>query len=598
MQNQRLVHISLVRSLLKAARRIDDDHALRAVLTTPAEYTNMYNHYGERWEGPLMQNHELPGAKKASVNQAGARVPISHALFSFLQSINGGKSFYNPMDPESKKLVYPAVIRRIRDLAKLWKDATDMGMVDAKLLSSGFFAMKCIQSVFELLPVVESNETPNVLHLSQSKKGQVKSKKTAVAPQRQSMFFEAPKYLKSIRVLDQLPVIYDSTLDCSSKDSASKKGSKEAKKSSAPDKMKSASGAAYFLVAHPMLDQCFRHAIILMSSHKPEKVAHSQMGSDDIASLEISDEAHVFSMSEDGQKISHRESRDSSQLRDRTLTGSEHNDLNSSMGWVINQPMRAKSGDPLRVCDLKLEEHDQIFKLCLQNNIVFSGGPVGSPNMISNRSQHALFLLYCGKLTAKQLSNRKKGDASRQDESQKPKVLQVAPGVLSISDLQLLQENIQQSKVDPREILVVLGYSGWGKSQLEGEILQGTWFTTAIDDSQDVRSVVLSYQKNDDDPVESANKAAGAIKCKASTDKKKASTREGGTGMFLNPTHRGLKDFSEVNRVNLFSARQHSTTSNLPLPVKMWREFLHSMGKDYTPMSRLSAVLPLRVMSP
>uniref|UniRef100_A0A7S4PI72 Uncharacterized protein n=1 Tax=Paramoeba aestuarina TaxID=180227 RepID=A0A7S4PI72_9EUKA len=261
-------------------------------------------------------------------------------------------------------------------------------------------------------------------------------------------------------------------------------------------------------------------------------------------------------------------------------------DYNSSMGWVINMPMRSKTSGLVRVGDLKLK--DEIFRTCLSDNIVFNGGPVGGAHLIMNDpGQQALFLLYCGSLTRKQLEKERKGD----EKENTGKIHQVAPGVLSITDIQLLQTNILKGRVKASEILVILGYSGWGKSQLEGEIQQGTWFPAAMGSEKDARSLLLSYQKEDTGPVKPkvASKEDPKVdKSKEAGNKGKSTTRKG---------NQGLRNLAETTRLNLFSPPS-GTATKVPIPVKMWKGFLHSMGSNYVPMSRLSAVLPLRVMSP
>ena len=602
LQKHRFVHTSLLRALFKAAKRVDADPALRALLTTPAEYTNMYNHYGERWEGPLLQLHD-----KRLAGAPGAAIPVSHAFFSFLQEINAGKSFFNPLDEGVSKRLYPVVVHKARALAASWKEAHPEGFADGedtKLLAAAFFAMKCSKSVFDVVPLVESATQPQRKVTKVKLPG--KGKKASVV--KNPLVYQLPDYLKTLEVHQKLPVIQDSseasaetpipaeTTDFektvkTNNEKATKNQTKTPKTKNAP-KPTPQSAPAHFLVAHPMLDQCFRHAIILISAHRP--TAAASVSTDDKKLPVHIDEVRPT-----------RTGASKHRLKTSAKSQSERSEPDSSMGWVINLPVRSKNGDPLRVHDLKLDDHDDIFNECLSENIVFSGGPVGSPTMLSNRSHHALFLLYCGPLSIPELLAIKTPTAAKQEEAAADKttlkVLPVAPGVHSICDLEFLRMLMQSEKVDRREILVILGYSGWGKSQLEGEVLQGTWFPASIDSAKDVRSLMLSYQKCDvgkDSPKEAKSTVEASATSKPSTGEKAAPPSKGDSGVAIKASQRAIAELAEKTRKELFATRTRASTSTVPMPVKMWSDFLHAMGPEHEPMSRLSAVLPLRSMSP
>ena len=569
MQRQRKMQMSLLRTLLKAAKRIDADPALRAIITTPAEYTNMYNHYGERWEGPLLQVHDRPAASPGAPPPP---MPVSHAFFAFLQEMNGGKSFYSPHDESAHARIFPRVMEKARALNELWKksqgEVGDANSAETKAIAAAFFAIKCTQALFDVLPVVEPKS------LRKSAKGKKGS-------------LDVPLYLSALKALKDLPIISDTSEDApltgkleqkteiitKKCDKRRKKTVKAAKTSQKGKEVQKES--AHFLVAHPMLDQCFRHAIILISSHKPGAAAHVSVKNVQESAAESKDAGASLPSA---AKL---------RLRTPRRSSSSTYDPDASMGWVINMPIRAKSGEPLRVSDLKLHDHDDTFNTCLQSNIVYTGGPIGSPTTVSSRSQHALFLLYCGPLSLSALQNIKAepGTEATTNGSASPKVIGVAPGVHSICDPKHLQALMRAGKVKKSEILVILGYSGWGRSQLDGEVLQGTWFPASLAGAANVRSLMLSYQKND--AVEPL-----AVFGKKRTQKSVKDLKLKGKKVLRAKSTEAAPSAPETAQT------VQRTPSAVPFPITMWRDFLHAMGPAFQPMTRLGAVLPLRVMSP
>ena len=122
----------------------------------------------------------------------------------------------------------------------------------------------------------------------------------------------------------------------------------------------------------------------------------------------------------------------------------EHNDR-GCLGIIINRPVEMKLGALLERIDVSLEVGE------LADQPVFFGGPVQTERG---------FVLHrpVGEWKSTLAVNRSIGLTTSRD------VLQAAA-----------------HREGPREMLVTLGYSGWGAGQLENEVAQNAWLTVPAD---------------------------------------------------------------------------------------------------------------------
>jgi len=122
----------------------------------------------------------------------------------------------------------------------------------------------------------------------------------------------------------------------------------------------------------------------------------------------------------------------------------EHNEQ-GALGIIVNRPIDMSLATLFEKIDVPLESYD------LANLPIFFGGPVQTDRG---------FVLHrpIGEWQSTLAINRDVGLTSSRD---------------------VLQAVAREGK--PREIMVTLGYSGWGAGQLENELAQNTWLTVPAD---------------------------------------------------------------------------------------------------------------------
>jgi putative transcriptional regulator len=62
-----------------------------------------------------------------------------------------------------------------------------------------------------------------------------------------------------------------------------------------------------------------------------------------------------------------------------------------------------------------------------------------------------------------------------------PDTIQVAEGLYWGGDFEAVKALINQNKITPRQIRFFVGYSGWGKNQLNKELKEGSWVVSELD---------------------------------------------------------------------------------------------------------------------
>ena len=124
------------------------------------------------------------------------------------------------------------------------------------------------------------------------------------------------------------------------------------------------------------------------------------------------------------------------------------NDKNGAWGLVINKPLGTMPIALLVDPSLNTsKEREKLFKISVP---VFWGGPVNLKE---------IFILH---------------SPEYQSESTK------SYGNVAVTQDYNILLDIAENK-GPKESLVILGYSGWGSEQLEGEMEKGHWFLSEVD---------------------------------------------------------------------------------------------------------------------
>tara|TARA_B100000029_G_scaffold64502_1_gene57734 strand:- start:5497 stop:6138 length:642 start_codon:yes stop_codon:yes gene_type:complete len=132
----------------------------------------------------------------------------------------------------------------------------------------------------------------------------------------------------------------------------------------------------------------------------------------------------------------------------KTVIAMLENDEEGAWGLVINKPLGSWPIAMLLDPEINTpEEREELYKI---NIPVFWGGPVGTKQ---------IFILH---------SNEYQSDTTNNY------------GNISVSQDHNILNDIIKNK-GPEKSLVILGYSGWGEGQLEGEMERDHWILSDID---------------------------------------------------------------------------------------------------------------------
>ena len=133
---------------------------------------------------------------------------------------------------------------------------------------------------------------------------------------------------------------------------------------------------------------------------------------------------------------------------EKTVIAMLENDEDGAWGLVINKPM---GSIPLAMLiDPSLSTSEEREKLYEKNILIFWGGPV---------EVKKIFILHSSEYQSNSTKNY---------------------GDISISQDYNILFDIAENK-GPEKSLVILGYSGWGSGQLEGEMERDHWILSDID---------------------------------------------------------------------------------------------------------------------
>ena len=193
------------------------------------------------------------------------------------------------------------------------------------------------------------------------------------------------------------------------------------------------------------------------------------------------------------------------------------------------------------------------------------------------RGEHALFVLHCpgGGRAAKG-----GGEGGGRTQKGVKGSTVVVPGVYCVHALGPLGEAMGRGEVKAGEVVVVLGYSGWGRAQLDGEIAQGTWVPFRVKKGREIAALVSSYQRSAaEKDEEGMEKDAEVVSPAVKPIVRVAS---------LEKSHSEEKAEKSVPLID---------ESNVPYPAKMWKDVFTAMGHPYKCFARLCGVTPLRMSS-
>ncbi|PRW20794.1 hypothetical protein C2E21_8585 [Chlorella sorokiniana] len=195
--------------------------------------------------------------------------------------------------------------------------------------------------------------------------------------------------------------------------------------------------------------RAFRARLVAMESGQTARAASMQLGREERW-------AHVLTQPERGCLLVARPREGLGMFKNTVILLLEHDDGEGSSGLVINMPT------PLLVSQLGLEEDiAESFRQCP----LFIGGPV---------TKNLLHVLH-----------------GRRDVEG---ALEIIEGVFA-GGVESAAELVRRREADPREFMLLAGYSGWGPWQLQRELRAGTWLPVAASQAviMDVLKESLSW---------------------------------------------------------------------------------------------------------
>lgn len=136
-------------------------------------------------------------------------------------------------------------------------------------------------------------------------------------------------------------------------------------------------------------------------------------------------------------------------------------DTEGAVGVVLNRPLVNSEGMEVPVWSAIPEEHPLLSKYLAQNTIMV-GGPVSTANSI-----HQSMLIFHRFPSIR--------DAVRVSKNDK---CDLCVG----GNMDEMIKMFEEGKCTPDDFMCVLGYSGWGGEQLEGEIASGSWISVQYDE--------------------------------------------------------------------------------------------------------------------
>lgn len=125
-----------------------------------------------------------------------------------------------------------------------------------------------------------------------------------------------------------------------------------------------------------------------------------------------------------------------------------------AIGVVVNKPLLNEHGQSVPVWSVVPDNFHPLFTKHLQNNPVMIGGPVRG--LGHGGDDYGIFVVH------------------RLPDI--PDSVPIGQGVYFSGKMDAIHEAFEAGKASPKDVVVVMGYSGWGEQQLEGEVSRGSWF--------------------------------------------------------------------------------------------------------------------------
>lgn len=114
----------------------------------------------------------------------------------------------------------------------------------------------------------------------------------------------------------------------------------------------------------------------------------------------------------------------------------EHNDVEGSIGFILNKPLQYSINDLIDDIDASFE--------------IYNGGPVEQDNLYFIHTIPTII----------------------------PNSIEISNGIYWGGDFEVTKQLINEKKISKEHIRFFLGYSGWGVDQLEAELEEKAWIVT------------------------------------------------------------------------------------------------------------------------
>ncbi len=262
-----------------------------------------------------------------------------------------------------------------------------------------------------------------------------------------------------------------------------------------------------------------------------------------------------------------------------------------AVGVIINKPLTTDDGTPVPVWSVVPDNFHRIFTTHLANSPVMLGGPVASPMS----RQQALFVIHAT------------GDVKG--------ATPVAPGIFVGGSLDELCEKLDNNELKPSDMMVMMGYSGWGSNQLQGEIANGSW-TVLMREAVDPNAPPLPPPAEDEAPAEKSDATASPEDEATKEARRKILHKalslaakpldpklvEECKAFVLGPHRECLErvqgDLTDAIKKEADAAKEGVPLKPpralmgqpLPHPTQSWVETLSSLSPEYESMSRLASL--------
>lgn len=147
-----------------------------------------------------------------------------------------------------------------------------------------------------------------------------------------------------------------------------------------------------------------------------------------------------------------------------------------AVGVIVNKPLLNEHGQGVPVWAVVGDSLMPLFTKHLKNNPVMIGGPVRA---VDDRVPEGggLFLVHC--------------------IPDIPDASPVGQGIFLSGNVEAIEKALDSGRAAPKDVMVVVGYAGWGAGQLGGEVERGSWFVAKGTDAAPVFQLNGFVDKDD-----------------------------------------------------------------------------------------------------